>query len=162
MTLDEAVGMVRDFHRKIRAPIAGAPRLLPGHPGKTLASATLVGKLAKELASESDGEQDLVLCRAAMCLEELTEWLRAHAQQGLTAAADAIGDRFYLLIGDVVATGLPLAEIFQSVHTSNMTKMTCVRTGVGKAVKCRSFRRPEIEAILKKTSARSQHPCDLP
>jgi predicted HAD superfamily Cof-like phosphohydrolase len=86
-----------------------------------------------------------------MTLEELAEWLRAHAQQDLTAAADAIGDRLYLLLGDAVASGLPLTEIFRTVHSSNMTKMT----GVGKAVKGRSFRRPEIAAILEKATARS-------
>jgi predicted HAD superfamily Cof-like phosphohydrolase len=154
MTLDEAIRMVRAFHRQIQSPIAEAPRLLPGHPGKTLAAAVLVGRLANELARESDGEKDLVLCRAAMTLEELAEWLRAHAQQDLTAAADAIGDRLYLLLGDAVAGGLPLAELFQSVHNSNMTKMTGVRTGVGKAVKGRSFRWPEIEGIVEKAATR--------
>ena len=43
-------------------------QLLPGHPGKTLAAAVLVGRLATELAREADGEKDLVLCRAAMTL----------------------------------------------------------------------------------------------
>ena len=42
-----------------------------------------------------------------------------------------------------------------TVHASNMTKMTGVRTGVGKAVKGRSFRRPEIEAILESASKRT-------
>jgi predicted HAD superfamily Cof-like phosphohydrolase len=156
MTLDEAIGMVRTFHRQIQAPIAEAPHLMPGHPSKTLVAAVLVGRLAKQLTRESDGETDLVLCRAAMTLEELAEWLRAHAQQDLTAAADAIGDRLYLLLGDAVASGLPLAEIFRSVHDSNMTKMSGVRTGIGKAVKGRSFRRPEIDAILVRATARLQ------
>lgn len=154
MTLDEAIGMVRTFHRQIQALIADAPRLLPGDAGKTLAAAFLVSRLAKELTRDSDGEKDLVICRAAMSLEELAEWLHAHAQHNLTAAADAIGDRLYLLLGDTVATGLPLAEIFQCVHASNMTKMTGVRTGVGKAVKGRNFHRPEIAALLKKKTAR--------
>jgi predicted HAD superfamily Cof-like phosphohydrolase len=149
MTLDEVIAMVRSFHRQIQAPIAEAPRLLPGHADKTWAAAELVGKLAEELTRKSDGEKDLVLCRAAMMLEELAEWLRAHARQDLAAAADAVGDRLYLLLGDAVAGGLPLTEIFCSVHASNMTKMTGVRTGLGKAVKGSAFRRPKIEAILE-------------
>jgi predicted HAD superfamily Cof-like phosphohydrolase len=140
--------IAKRVNKLARSPIADVPRLLPGHPGKSLGAAVLVGRLANELARESDGEKDLVLCRAAMAIEELAEWLRAHAQQDLTAAADAIGDRLYLLLGDAVAAGLPLAEIFRSVHNSNMTKMSGVRTGVGKAVKGRNLCRPEIETIL--------------
>jgi predicted HAD superfamily Cof-like phosphohydrolase len=154
MILDKAVGMVREFHRLIQAPIADAPHLLVGDPDTTLAASDLVYRLAKELLKESNGEKDLVICRAAMTLEELSEWLYAHAKQDLIAAADAIGDRLYLLLGDAVASGLPLGHIFQSVHASNMTKIAAVRTGIGKAVKGQNFRRPEIVEIVENAIAR--------
>jgi predicted HAD superfamily Cof-like phosphohydrolase len=124
MIIDEAIEMVRTFHRQIQAPIADVPRLLPGHPGKALAAAVLVGRLANELVRESDGEKDLVLCRAAMTLEELAEWLRAHAQQDLTAAADAIGDRLYLLLGDGVASGLPFHGSRSSFEIARYRKIS--------------------------------------
>jgi predicted HAD superfamily Cof-like phosphohydrolase len=154
MMLDEAVDLVREFHRLIQAPIADAPRLLVGDQGKTLAASDLVGRLAKELLKESDGDKDLVICRAAMSLEELAEWLRAHARLDLIAAADAIGDRLYLLLGDTVASGLPVGQIFESVHTSNMTKIAGVRTGIGKAVKGCGFRRPEMVEIVENAMTR--------
>src|SRR5688500_4636488 len=98
MKLDEALESVRSFHARIGAPIATSPQLLSGHPGKTLAACVLVGRLAKELSQYADGEKDIVLCRAAMDLEEVAEWLLAHANCDLVRAADAIGDRLYLIL----------------------------------------------------------------
>ncbi len=148
MTLEAALDQVRSFHRHIGAPVAEHPTLLSGHPGKALGATVLVRRLAKELARSADGEKDVVLCRAAMVLEELSEWLFACANSNLVDVADALGDRFYLLLGDAVATGLPLADLFQEIHRSNMSKLPAVHTGVGKAVKGSDYQRPEIEAIL--------------
>jgi predicted HAD superfamily Cof-like phosphohydrolase len=83
-----------------------------------------------------------------MMLEELREWLFAHANSNLVDAADALADRFYLLLGDAVATGLPLADLFQEVHKSNMGKLAGVRTGVGKGLKGPNYCRPQIEKVL--------------
>jgi predicted HAD superfamily Cof-like phosphohydrolase len=152
MNLNEALDCVRSFHVRIGAPVAKRPQLLAGHPGKTLAACALVGRIAKELSRGADGEKDMVLCRAAMVLEELAEWLYAHANPDLVKAADAIDDRFYVLLGDAVATGLPLEALFEVVHTSNMTKLGAVHTGVGKAVKGGGYERPEIAEILANNS----------
>jgi len=124
--------------------------LLPRHPGKALAATILVGRLAKELAKSADGDKDVLLCRAAMELEELAEWLLAHGNSNLVDVADALGDRFYLLLGDSVATGLPLAELFQEIHRSNFTKLPAVHTGVGKGVKGVGYQRPEIAKVLER------------
>ncbi len=83
-----------------------------------------------------------------MELEELAEWLLAHGNSNLVGVADAIGDRFYLLLGDTVATGLPLEELFKAVHVSNMSKLAAVHTGIGKAVKGADYIRPKIADLL--------------
>ncbi len=94
-----------------------------------MAACALVGRIANELSREADGEKDMVLCRAAMVLEELAEWLYAHANPNLVKAADAIGDRLYVLLGDAVATGLPLEDLFIEVHRSTMSKLSSVHCG---------------------------------
>ncbi len=99
------------------------------------------------------GAGKTTLCRAAMELEELAEWLLAHAQANLVGVADALGDRLYLLLGDAVATGLPLAELFSVVHESNMSKLGGVHTGLGKGVKGPGYARPRIAEVL------AQHGC---
>lgn len=73
LTLDEAVGLVRSFHQRIQAPIATKPALLAWHPGKALGATIQVGKLAAEFAQIAEGDKDLLLYRAAMELEELSE-----------------------------------------------------------------------------------------
>ncbi len=109
---------------------------------------SLVSRLGKQLLQAADGDKDIVICRAAMVLEELAEWLQAHANSNVVGAADAIADRFYLLLGDAVATGLPLTDLFQEAHRSNMTKLMAVHTGVGKGVKGLGYQRPQIAKIL--------------
>jgi predicted HAD superfamily Cof-like phosphohydrolase len=111
-----------------------------------------VVELANELSKLADGTKDIFLCRAATALDELSEWLEANATFNVVTSADAIGDRLYLLLGDSVATGLPLDEIFQAVHRSNMSKMSGVQTGVGKAAKGPGDRRPAIAEILARLS----------
>lgn len=148
LTLDEAAGLVRSFHERIQAPIAEKPTLLARHPGKALGASIQVGKLATEFAQIADGDKDLLLCRAAMELEELSEWLLAHAQSNLVGAADALADRLYVLLGDAVATGLPIAELFLAVHESNMSKLNAVHTGLGKGVKGRDYEGPRIADVL--------------
>ena len=86
-----------------------------------------------------------------MAIEELVEWLLAHARGDLIAAADAWADRAYVLFGDAVAAGLPAAELFAEVHRSNMTK-ELVADGSGRARKGAAYRPPELAAILKSAS----------
>lgn len=148
LTLCDSIRLVRDFHSHIQAPVSTRPQLLPGHPGRTLGASVLVGGLAIDLAREAEGTKDLTLCRASMCLEELAEWLLAHSRHDLVAAADALGDRMYVLIGDAVATGLPIESIFQAVHASNMSKLKLVQSGLGKAVKGATFQRADVARIL--------------
>jgi len=165
MNLQDAQKMVADFHQHIRTTIADEPQLLPcrSHAARWLAMQ--IEGLARTAAQGVDGTMDLLLSRAAMSLEELAEWLTAHADNDLVAAADAITDRCYVLIGDAVATGMPLADLFAEVHRSNMTKLRGVTNGNGKAVACvgthrsceqsasNTFRKPDIASVLNRSLA---------
>lgn len=155
ITLDEPIKLVGSFHQRIQAPMAEKPTLLARHPGKALGATILVNQLAQRFTRIADGDNDLLLCRATMELEELAEWLLAHAQANLIGVADALGDRLYLLLGDAVATGLPLAELFSVVHESNMSKLGGVHTGLGKGVKGPGYARPRIAEVLARLRPRS-------
>ena len=141
-----ATSMVREFHRKMRAPVSGAPRLLPGTPSHVRRAAEAVHELGEQIGREAV-EQDVVLNRAAMVLEELAEWLEAHSRSDLIAAADAWADRAYVLFGDAVAAGLPTERLFNEVHRSNMTK-DCGPIDSGKAEKGLRYRPPELGRVL--------------
>ena len=148
MKISDAFAAVHDFHRGTGAPIAEQPRLLPGD---RLAAETLAGQLSSLKSGIDTAGGGMLVQRAAMAIEELAEWLLAHANGDLVAAADAWADRAYVLLGDAVAAGLPAAELFAEVHASNMTK-ELVADGTGKARKGAAYRPPELAAILKSAS----------
>jgi predicted HAD superfamily Cof-like phosphohydrolase len=151
LALAECLHRVTQFHLQINAPVVCAepPRLLfTSDSARVRVYSEQLASLSKELAEAGDGYKDQVLSRAAMALEELSEWLTAHAEGDLISAADAIGDRLYVLLGDAVATGFPLGALFEEVHRSNMTKLLFMHTGHGKGVKGPDYRRPEIARTL--------------
>ena len=55
-------------------------------------------------------------------------------------------------LGDTVASGMPLKEIFEDIHKSNMTKVEGKSDQLGKAAKSNKYREPNLEIILFQTS----------
>jgi hypothetical protein len=72
----------------------------------------------------------------------------AHFAGDLVAAADAFGDRPYVLLGDAVAASLPAAAIFAEIHRSNMTKAGPSASGNGKGSKGAAFMPPQLGGLL--------------
>ena len=108
--------------------------------------------MAQELALLVADSDELLLSRTAMAIEELAEWLTAHSDGDLVAAADAWADRAYVLFGDAVATELPAEKLFAEVHRSNMSKEPD-SAGSGKAIKGASYNPPRIADVLKDATA---------
>jgi predicted HAD superfamily Cof-like phosphohydrolase len=156
LSLRACVGLVRRFHQRIRAPIAATPQTLNCDPASALMFSNRLLALSKELAAAANGTEDVLLSRAAMAIEELGEWLAANASGNMSAAADALGDRLYVVLGDAVASGLGfgLPEVFSAVHQSNWSKMPLVTTGLGKAFKGPGYRAPDLETLLAFYAAR--------
>ena len=150
MEMLDAIRMVRRFHHHIGAQVADEPQLLPCHPVAARWLALQVEKLS-HTAAQGAGD-DVLLSRVALTLEELAEWIQAHADQDLVAAADAWADRAYVLFGDAVATGLPVESLFAEVHSANMTKQYGVRTGTGKAYRGPGYRAPDVQHVLECSS----------
>jgi len=138
---------VVDFHKALGAEIAPRPTLLPCNVAVAEPIARELGALANR-CSEIGLDRGLLFSRLAMSLEELAEWVEAHAAGDLVAAADAWGDRQYVLLGDAVAAGLPAQQIFEEVHQSNMTKVARPRDSTGKARKDERFEPPSLARIL--------------
>ncbi|QDT50517.1 Phosphoribosyl-ATP pyrophosphohydrolase [Symmachiella dynata] len=144
--MQDALDSVRQFHAAMNAPISPHPTLLTCDRNTAVTCAKRVNALATE-AMAAASEDDVLLRRASMALEELAEWLTAHVHGDLAAAADAWADRTYVLFGDAVVAGLPAAMLFGEVHRSNMTKEPDPM-GTGKAVKGSKYRPPDIRKAL--------------
>jgi len=133
---------VTEFHKRIDAPIAQQPELLPGSCSQATRMATQLRTLISEFQLHAN-QDNLLISRCLMSLEEMAEWLEAHSAGDLAAATDAWADRCYVLFGDAVASGLPAAEAFASVHASNMTKQGQDRA-TGKGLKGKDYVQPDL------------------
>ncbi|TWU38674.1 Phosphoribosyl-ATP pyrophosphohydrolase [Novipirellula aureliae] len=148
--MEKKIAKVTEFHRSIGEKVADDAELLEQN---IEADRKLANGLRELIAkSMSDGQRGSHLNRRAlMAIEELAEWIEAHTEGDLVAAADALGDRIYVLLGDAVATGLPASELFDEVHRSNMTKRA-TSADSGKGTKSDSFEAPNIAGILGRAS----------
>lgn len=146
-SIERAVRQVADFHDAIGATIAAKPSLLSHDPAMGKETLAERQRLLSRLDSSRRGGDELML-RLCLVLEEIAEWLDAHLRNDLIAAADAWGDRLYVLLGDAVSTGLPAQHVFDEVHRSNMSKQ-CKSSNRGKAVKGSSYRRPQLAEVLQ-------------
>ena len=52
----------------------------------------------------------------------INELLKAHEDQDLVGAADALGDLVYLLVGAAQTMGVPLDKVIAAIHRANMDK----------------------------------------
>lgn len=152
MNLANVVAAVRQFHDRMNAPRADAPTLLLGDIHDAIEFGSRLADFAIEARLRGTTTNDVLLLRAAMAMEELAEWLAAHAEGDLVAVADAWADRAYVLLGDAVATGLPVAALFAEVHRSNMTKEPDPLS-TGKAIKGPDYSAPDISGVLRAYAA---------
>lgn len=88
--------------------------------------------------------------RLRLIAEEYQELKEAFLKSDIIGAADAIGDLLYVVIGTGVSCGLPLKEIFDEIHKSNMTKfIDGYRREDGKWIKGKSYKSPELGVFCK-------------
>jgi len=140
--MQNVLEQVRCFHRAIGAPVATVPTLLSLDHDHARKVATQLREMVLDCRSHATNRHDLS-ARLALSLEETAEWIEAHLSRDLIAVADALGDRMYVLVGDAVAGGCPLNEVFDAVHVSNMTKVHGRLDGYGKALKGNEYRPPQ-------------------
>ena len=88
--------------------------------------------------------------RYKLIQEESNELLDAIEDNDLVAIADGIADLLYVTFGTALAYGLPIKEVFEEVHRSNMTK-SFNKNRYGKTIK-EAYSPARIEGILEKYS----------
>lgn len=95
------------------------------------------------------GKSDERLNRAQLMLEEMAELLEAMLLRDPIQMADALADVLYVVYGTAVTYAVPVDEVFQEVHASNMTKRV-VDHAAGIKGKGESYRAPDIAAVLRR------------
>lgn len=92
--------------------------------------------------------------RQALLKEEYKEYTDAEAANDFVEMCDALGDMLYIIYGTAVSYGIPIDEIFQEIHDSNMSKLDSsgnpIRREDGKILKGPNYFAPDIKSILDK------------
>ena len=95
---------------------------------------------------------DRMTLRLSLIHEEVSELDVAAREQDITGIADGIADAIYVLIGMALEYGIPIEEVFNEVHRSNMTKVwqdgSVRRRSDGKILKPPTYSPADIEAVL--------------
>lgn len=102
-----------------------------------------------QAAFPNDAERDL---RKKLLQEEFEEYLKAEADNNLVEVADALGDMLYIIYGTAVSYGIPINEIFDEIHNSNLSKLDenglPIRREDGKILKGPNYFKPDISSII--------------
>jgi len=116
---------VRAFQRAVGQNVSEKPKL-PGNEERTL--------------------------RIKLLEEEFIEYMSAEHDNNLVEIADALADIIYIACGTAVSYGIPLDDVFEEVHASNMAKLVdgkVLRRADGKIQKPEGWAPPDIERILR-------------
>jgi predicted HAD superfamily Cof-like phosphohydrolase len=98
-------------------------------------------------------DEDERKLRVKLLKEEFIEYMDGESSNELIEVADALADIIYIACGTAVSYGIPLDEIFEEVHASNMAKLVdgkVIRREDGKIQKPEGWQPPNISAILQK------------
>jgi predicted HAD superfamily Cof-like phosphohydrolase len=131
-SLDAAASHVKEFHERFSVPFSTKP--------------TIISK-------------DRATLRMKLIDEEATELRTAMQNDDLVEVADGIADLIYVAIGAAIEYGIPLSEVWDEVHATNMLKVGGAERADGKILKPEGWKPPQIEQILQR--AQLQHPRDL-
>ena len=100
--------------------------------------------------------------RKNLLAEEYQEYLDGERANDLTAIGDALIDMVYIIYGTGIEYGLPMGELFDEVHRSNMTKIDpvtgrVIRREDGKILKPASYSSPNLAGIIERRLAAVEH-----
>jgi predicted HAD superfamily Cof-like phosphohydrolase len=102
-------------------------------------------------------DQDTRDLRIRILREEWEEYLEGEQNNDLVEIADALGDMIYVAYGTGVAYGLPMDEIFNEIHRSNMSKLDewgqPIYREDGKVLKGPNYSPPDIAGIIARHRA---------
>lgn len=96
-------------------------------------------------------ERDL---RKRLLEEEYNEYLEGENNNDIIEIADALGDMLYIIYGTAVSYGLPINEIFNEIHASNMSKLDENGNPIfredGKILKGKNYFKPDLKSIIER------------
>lgn len=107
-------------------------------------------------------DKELVMLRERLIEEESREVIDACWQGNLANIAKELADLIYVIQGMALVYGIPLDEVFEAVHRSNMSKLdengNVLYREDGKVLKGPNYEPPNIQEILDRATTREDQP----
>lgn len=105
------------------------------------------------VSDESDfPDLDTRKLRKDLLEEEFNEYLEGETNNNYIEVCDALGDMLYIIYGTALSYGMPINEIFEEIHKSNMSKLDengkPIYREDGKILKGKNYFKPNISGIL--------------
>lgn len=110
---------------------------------------TAVGQNVGQAPAFPDDSERIL--RMRLLEEEFDEYLEGEQTNDLENIAKELADIIYIVCGTAASYGIPLNEVFDEVHRSNMEKLVDgkpVRREDGKILKPEGWTAPDIKKIL--------------
>lgn len=86
--------------------------------------------------------------------EEFMELRNALENEDVIATADSLADLLYVIYGAALTFGIPIDDVLEEVHRSNMSKLgedgRPVKRPDGKILKGPNYSPPDIEGVLRR------------
>lgn len=138
------------FHRGIKAPV--------GDPATIDCKVDL--ELRVKLIAEEFDELLSALCprfgESQFVTEAVENWIQEQRSLGgepdPVEVADALADMSVVTIGSAVAWGVPLPEVWDEVHSSNMAKLGGPIRSDGKQLKPPGWTPPDVAGVLQRVA----------
>lgn len=147
--MKEQIKQVTDFHTKHRFAVGETlSKPIPEVETELLVLGKALEAKGKQLRDESGM---LRKERVGLVIEEAGELAIALAQGDRVGTLDALADLAYVVVGAAVAYGLPLAEAFEAVHRSNMTKAVRREGDNTLRDKGETYEPPNLSRLLEET-----------
>jgi predicted HAD superfamily Cof-like phosphohydrolase len=95
-------------------------------------------------------QDDLLEFRIKLMEEEFRELMEALRKGDLIKVADGMADTIYTIVGTAVTYGIPLPEVWDEIHRSNMTKQINSEGNYihGKACKGEAYEPPNLAKVF--------------
>lgn len=154
--MQDALDSVRQFHEKMGLAI-GDPRN-PNLDQDRELRLDLIGEEFGELLVAMGGHKSVpnpeyVSPEETPDVPELELVPFESREEQHLAVADALGDLSYTVAGAALAWGIPLGEIFDEIHRSNMTKSPSEKREDGKVLKGQGYSPPDLKTAWNDAAA---------
>jgi len=107
-----------------------------------------------DLAESYKSGRDVRMIRAKLMVSELAEVLQALVTRDEVELADGLADLEYVVVGTATTFDVPLGDVFDEVHRSNMTKSTVessVRNHDGDRGKGPQYSPPDVAGTIARS-----------